>query len=542
MATSQWIWAIATYDFEATDADELGFADGDLLLLAKDDIEKPWGLATSYNLSTGNVPINRLEIMAESSATPESLGFISYHPQLNVTLHTESNDSNTISFLIKSTNNLTSKAILSIKTIDEIQILCAQLNQILATILSPNALNEDSLKVISSIGIANHSTEPGDVQTMLEQVIIRSIIGPIVISWIQSNSTTIDTSPPTDIHNINTNTNTINNINIDTDVVCTTSEERGCDIIIPSATGVPAVGMEYEVLYDWEPQDSDELRLERGDIIVMLDTEGPTGWGYGQSHSSGHEGLFPLNYTPNNMGRLRPFSVSSLEAFDDLLSKGYTCERKPPLPHLPLGVPVLSGVPVSISCKAMTWDGAHTATNPFAETMDDNPLCFIPGSNHVCPRKLLGEGLPNIPRPTSNSGRLTPSRPKTMRLASFQEMDDDENDNDNNEEENNNDGNGSSSNRDNNDRQDITDDMITRAAASMGLTSSSSTSTSTHVIYPYANLMGSPSNLPPGVDAEHRERHLSDDEFLAVMGRNKVDFDKLSEQMQESIRQGRGLL
>jgi hypothetical protein len=50
-----------------------------------------------------------------------------------------------------------------------------------------------------------------------------------------------------------------------------------------------------EVLFDWEPQNSDELALLRGDIVRVTHQD-ESGWWFGVLLSTGQEGMFPRNY------------------------------------------------------------------------------------------------------------------------------------------------------------------------------------------------------------------------------------------------------
>ena len=226
----------------------------------------------------------------------------------------------------------------------------------------------------------------------------------------------------------------------------------------------------------------------------------------------------------------------------------------------------------------MTWDGAHTATNPFADTLDDGPaLCFAPGEGqvtagldaavrqlcegdvaritcspalaygdagnppHVPPRSflvyeitvrrvggegvalpsgpstLLGAGLANLPRQSSSRGM---ARARTVKLLDGSET-----------------GGG-----------DVTDEQLRRAAEGMGLVSHDVTSIpegddeeeGDKPKYSYAQLLSVPH--PPGVDRQHLEHHLKDDEFESVLGRSRKDFAQLPIATQESIKKGKGLL
>ena len=238
------------------------------------------------------------------------------------------------------------------------------------------------------------------------------------------------------------------------------------------------------------------------------------------------------------------------------------------------------------SVVRLTWDGAHTATNPFAYTLDDGPpLSFVVGKAQVTagleqavlrlcagdtaritcapamaygdagnppyvpprayvvydvtvrsvtalgaaasqealpsgPCQLLGAGLANIRK---ESGLLVGSaRPVTVRLTGVV-------------------------------GQDTEDDRIRRAAADMGIGGTGGRAggglgaiqedeeggTGAVAMYTYSQLLTAPA--PPGVDAQHKERHLREADFESVMGRTRTAFESLSEAEQRSIKSSRGL-
>lgn len=51
----------------------------------------------------------------------------------------------------------------------------------------------------------------------------------------------------------------------------------------------------YRALYRYRPQNTDELDLEEGDIIYVLE-KCDDGWFVGTSQKTGHFGTFPGNY------------------------------------------------------------------------------------------------------------------------------------------------------------------------------------------------------------------------------------------------------
>jgi len=59
-----------------------------------------------------------------------------------------------------------------------------------------------------------------------------------------------------------------------------------------------------------------------------------------------------------------PFSIDSLEAFDELMNDGFCIERKG---AANAGKDIEPGMRVDLQCKAMTWDGAATVVHVFKE-------------------------------------------------------------------------------------------------------------------------------------------------------------------------------
>lgn len=170
----------------------------------------------------------------------------------------------------------------------------------------------------------------------------------------------------------------------------------------------------FEVLYDWEPENPGELRLTKGDqIIVLQANQYEHGWWHGKA-LSGAEGLFPKNYVrkinanlppappPRPLPRLvdedtkaRPLSVrtarraedhsfvfESLEAFDSLLETGFSIEVVARARD-PGAVPVEAGCRVTLDCKALVWEGAYTVAKPLVDTATSSPLCFTVAARQV---------------------------------------------------------------------------------------------------------------------------------------------------------------
>jgi len=81
------------------------------------------------------------------------------------------------------------------------------------------------------------------------------------------------------------------------------------------------------------------------------------------------------------MGASRPFSIRSLDAFDDLMNQGYSVEVEGGGGGG--GKQVRPGCRVVLNVRACTWDGANTITNPFADTHDSEPLSFTVGAGQV---------------------------------------------------------------------------------------------------------------------------------------------------------------
>lgn len=59
-----------------------------------------------------------------------------------------------------------------------------------------------------------------------------------------------------------------------------------------------------------------------------------------------------------------PFSLDSLEAFDELMDRGYAIDIKDKVEG---AAALINGMRVELACKAMSWDGAATVTHVFCE-------------------------------------------------------------------------------------------------------------------------------------------------------------------------------
>mmetsp|Transcript_34690 Transcript_34690/g.68897 ORF Transcript_34690/g.68897 Transcript_34690/m.68897 type:complete len:316 (+) Transcript_34690:47-994(+) len=174
---------------------------------------------------------------------------------------------------------------------------------------------------------------------------------------------------------------------------------------------------EYEVLFDWEPENPDDLRLFAGETLEVLQ-KNDHGWWYGVADRSGtvHKGYFPKNYVkpvdiepavptppPRPTKSMPPpptqqaevsqlsdqvqkvaiargpsFSLKTCTAFDDLMELGYATELDPTFPASK-GEPISRGAQVEIKCKAEIWDGASTITKEFA----NGNITFVTGEKQV---------------------------------------------------------------------------------------------------------------------------------------------------------------
>lgn len=72
----------------------------------------------------------------------------------------------------------------------------------------------------------------------------------------------------------------------------------------------------------------------------------------------------------------QPFSIDSLEAFDELMNDGFCIERKG---AANAGKDIEPGMRVDLQCKAMTWDGAATVVHVFKEGI----ISFTVGQDQV---------------------------------------------------------------------------------------------------------------------------------------------------------------
>jgi len=138
---------------------------------------------------------------------------------------------------------------------------------------------------------------------------------------------------------------------------------------------------EYQVLYDWAPENADELSLTQGDTILVLDKPAH-GWWSGLTTAGGaRRGYFPSIYvqplsvftaagglaavaaTPER--RTRPFSIDSLDAFDALIDTGVAVEIHE---SAPAGAATIHlGSRVTAQITALAWDGSTIEAFEFAE-------------------------------------------------------------------------------------------------------------------------------------------------------------------------------
>lgn len=198
---------------------------------------------------------------------------------------------------------------------------------------------------------------------------------------------------------------------------------------------------EYEVLFDWDPESSDDLRLCAGDVIGVLE-KNDHGWWLGMISRDGdlNKGYFPKNYVkarieapkppPRPMSMLKTadnahlappsaandsgsrrgsanvdmgdlnkrmsqakleipgpsFSLKTLKAFDELMELGFAVEVEVETGnekdagasnHDEKEIQV--GQRVELKCSAMIWDGASTITKEFATGV----VAFVVGGEQV---------------------------------------------------------------------------------------------------------------------------------------------------------------
>jgi len=141
------------------------------------------------------------------------------------------------------------------------------------------------------------------------------------------------------------------------------------------------------VEHDWNPETTEELSLVKGETVIVLDKAGD-GWWSGITTSQGvpKRGYFPMNYLRSKTGgastsanpvrKGTDFSISSLDAFDALVEKGFAVEyisRSESGKHLHLGSRV------EATATVLTWDGATTE----ATVGSEGPLAYTVGALQV---------------------------------------------------------------------------------------------------------------------------------------------------------------
>jgi hypothetical protein len=113
----------------------------------------------------------------------------------------------------------------------------------------------------------------------------------------------------------------------------------------------------------------------KGETIIVLE-KSPSGWWSGISTINGvpKRGFFPMNYlrakgassAPVNTSARKgiEFSISSLDAFDALVERGFAIEHTS---RNESGAKVTLGSRVTTSATVMTWDGATTEATVVSE-------------------------------------------------------------------------------------------------------------------------------------------------------------------------------
>lgn len=177
---------------------------------------------------------------------------------------------------------------------------------------------------------------------------------------------------------------------------------------------------EYEVIYDWEAENEDDLSLFSGEVILVKEKH-DHGWWFGVIERDGilNKGHFPKNYVKDRVNApprppppQRPLSVKqgspadalparisrlflnspakegvsfclrSLAAYDELTEYGVTLEienfggkKAASEDERCIG----EGMRIEIDCVGMWWDGSAVITREFAR----GTLCFTSGKSQV---------------------------------------------------------------------------------------------------------------------------------------------------------------
>lgn len=180
---------------------------------------------------------------------------------------------------------------------------------------------------------------------------------------------------------------------------------------------------DYEVIYDWEAENEDDVSLYAGEIILVKEKH-DHGWWYGVIERDGmlQKGHFPKNYVKarvnappprppppqrplstkeyandgisnlsNRLGRMlvndpikdgQSFCLRSLTAFDELSEYGVTLEIEnfDDKKAVSDAVNTIStGMRVESECVGMIWDGSAVITREFSK----GTLCFTVGKSQV---------------------------------------------------------------------------------------------------------------------------------------------------------------
>eukprot|EP01031_Cornospumella_fuschlensis_P043987 gene43987-53776_t len=192
---------------------------------------------------------------------------------------------------------------------------------------------------------------------------------------------------------------------------------------------------EYEVLYDWEPENPEDLRLFAGETLIVLEKH-DHGWWLGSVDRTGEvqKGYFPKNYVKErpkvnpapappprptslanralpptvpdisevagevskmSVSRGPTFSLRTLPAFDSLTNRGFAVElvgekegdeASKVLPQ--------AGDLLSLEVTAATWDGARGGISVYAE----GTVSFVLGGGSAGGVvKGLEEGVKEVP-------------------------------------------------------------------------------------------------------------------------------------------------
>jgi len=359
MATDQRFWARALFDFNGVEEGDLSFKEGEQILIVNVPDDSEWWEGITTNGARGLLPSNYVERVISRKFSMD-LQNESLPDIVNIQVVRMQDDAFELIVTKQGSEQRVNKAKADIETFHE------QLIKILPSI----DLSKDLPVELENIFLQASSEVTKSIESLQSYFSVVTQLPTLLalfFSWLNPGK----------------RTSLLTNVEHDEQV-----------------QNVAETFEEYIVEYDWKPENPNDLELVKGEIIeVFSQTE--DGWSYGRK-KNGEKGDFPSNYVvkkerleqkkeevkqetnANPENRKRPHTIRSLEAFDQLMEKGFVVEI---LDHSSSNneLRVDNGMRVQIHCCGMIWEGSQHCTNQFVSTYENENelLSFTVGQNEV---------------------------------------------------------------------------------------------------------------------------------------------------------------